>query len=167
MRISDWVSKELGGTLSLRLDDASRIGAVCESHPATTVAIARAVASIPKAREWWDEHRDSALASLRRGEVGNVEVRLSEALVPTAPDVIDFNWAAHKVFWAVKPPEGIAVGQRFLVGDGMGGRAWAEVVEKGGASGVAVVEALANPLSRFFVAAWVEAEELMRAPPIN
>ncbi|MGH9131765.1 MAG: hypothetical protein ACRDWV_08875 [Acidimicrobiales bacterium] len=131
---------------------------------ATLVQLARAIRTVPAALQWWEANKDDAMRWLSAGQVGEVDARLAEMLAPPAPDVIDFNWPPDKVSWAVDVPEGLSVGDRFLVGDGMGGRAWAKVIEAGGKVGVALDGGVTDPYGDLFRAAYDEAVRVAPAP---
>ncbi|HEX3541852.1 MAG TPA: hypothetical protein VHT75_15570 [Acidimicrobiales bacterium] len=83
---------------------------------------------------------------LLKGEPDNVYARLGEALVPPAPDWVDFNWSLEKVWRNGGVPPGSSDGDRFLVGDRNGRRAWAEVTEREGEVGLVLRGQVANPL---------------------
>lgn len=103
-RLQDWVAGELVGALALPPEEAAEVARACCSSgrgngrgtAATVVALARAVASLPAAGQWWAHHGHEARQSLRRGAAGDVEARLGEALAPPAADTLDMNWPDHK-----------------------------------------------------------------------
>ena len=53
-----------------------------------------------------------------------------------SPDALDPNWPKEKAFRAVDIPAGLAVGQRFVVGDSDGQRFLLRVVKCDGRVGV-------------------------------
>lgn len=166
--LEEWVKGELLGRLGLSDAEAEGVASACcvfKGRPspggaATVVAIARAVVSLPAAREWWERHGSEARQSLLRG-FGDVEGDLAEALAPPAPDVLDMNWPSSKVFWAVDVPDELSVGDELLVGDGMGQRRWVRVVEHEGHVGVVVEWAVPNLLDELWEAASHEADDAM------
>lgn len=168
-RLQDWVASELVDALALPHEEAAEVARACCSSgrgnergtAATVVALARAVASWPAAGQWWAHHGHEARQLLRRGGAGDVEDRLGEALAPPAADTLDMNWPDHKVFWAVDIPEGCSVGDEFLAGDGMGGRAWMRVTAQAGRVGVTRQRPVANPLDELFHTACDDADRVM------
>ncbi len=109
---------------------------------ATAVAVARAVQELPEGPAWWDlQHRRVVVAvtAMQQGNPDEAYVLLGERLAPDAPDAWDSNWPEDKVWRVVEVPVGLGAGDRFLIGDGMGLRAEAEVSKRGGEGGVVIV----------------------------
>ncbi len=167
-RLKQWMEREFVEGLKLSGREAAEVARACSSwngtasasQAATVVAIARAVKCLPSAREWLVQHEEEARSRLVRGDPDPIEMWIGEATAPPAPDVIDFNWPEFKVFGAVDIPEGLSVGDEFLIGDGMGARAWA-VSERDGKVGVVVTRRVETPLEELLDAAWTEAENLI------
>lgn len=130
---------------------------------ATTVAVARATPALPGGRLWWSEPEGQRILEyLRAGLPDEAEIRIGELLAGPAPDVIDFNWPAAKMFWAVPIPEGLGPGDRFVVGDGMGVRGTMVVAEEAGQVGVALeAGSVWDPLAQLYREAYAEASALV------
>jgi len=172
-RLVDWTAGELVRCLALSQNAADAAAQTCFPVPgnvsvgtaATTVSIARAVEQYPQGRIWWENARAIWIRLLLAGEPGEVEARLAEFLAEPAPDVWDPNWPARKLF-GIQIPEGLQIGDSFLVGDGMGARARMMVTERQGERGVVIVpQSSTNPLSSLFREACDEAERLVGESP--
>lgn len=131
-RLKTWVVEEMSSVILLTPEDAERIANACCLSPvhaagnaATVVAIARALRSLPAARYWWEQNGTKAIQWLTESKIDEVDDWLAEDLGPLAPDLVDLDWPGYKVFNQVPIPDGLSVGDEFLVGDGMGSRAWA------------------------------------------
>jgi hypothetical protein len=160
-----WVVDELSAGL-LSESDARHVteamGAWLAHHAADAVAVARIVRERPDAAAWWRSERSTrAREALHGGSPDEAFVTFAEMVGDAAPDVWDTNWPDNKFLWAVGIPPSAEPGDRFLIGDGMGMRALAEVVERDGVRGAAIVPGSCRHTLRPWVdAAGVEAEEL-------
>jgi hypothetical protein len=143
--LESWVEAELR---SSGLPDPAVVVAAARgrsSHPdliaTELVCMAREVTTRPDPAGWWAAVLPTAYGRLLlAGEPDELLCRLAEEHADPAPDCWDPNWPPHKV-GRVMVPIGAEVGHRELVGDGMGSRAWVEVVEREGAPWAVIAEA--------------------------
>lgn len=166
-RLKTWVVEEMSDVIFLTPEDAERIADACCPSPghapgnaATVVAIARALRSLPAARDWWEQNGTKAIQWLTEGKIDEVDDWLAEDLAPPAPDLVDFNWPGSKVFNQVPIPVGLSIGDEFLVGDGMGSRAWAKVVLRDGQVGAVLQRRVYTPFREIRWDVWDEATDL-------
>jgi molybdopterin adenylyltransferase len=165
----DWIVGELVGGLAMAETDAWQV--VASHRPsgrgidlgtaAGLVAIARSVRLVPAARAKWAADQARFLVWMLHGESGNAEALLGEAIAPPAPDAVDLQWRADKLFDAAGViPAGARDGEEFLVGDGAGGRAWLRVAVRDGRRGSEYVRPGSSPLTDLFDEAVAEACKL-------
>lgn len=126
---------------------------------AGVVALARAIPRLPEGVDWWESTEGRLVRQrLMEGETGYAEGAVDERLAPSAPDCWDPNWPANKVF-RMPAPEGLGIGDTFLVGNGEGRRGEARVVERDGEIGVEIGRSW-GPTDDFFEAALDEVRQL-------
>jgi hypothetical protein len=137
-RLVEWATAELM-TSGLAAEDASTAASYITTAPGdgpilaavTMVVTARGIARLPEGSLWWTS--DAAALPKRRllsGEPDLAWVSVAERLAEPAEDCWDPNWPSYKVATTMLP-EGAAVGDSFVVGNGEGVRARIEVVEHG------------------------------------
>jgi len=87
---------------------------------------------LPGGKEWWDgEEGRKWKGWLLEGRGPDLHQQMAEIVSP-APDCWNINWPEHKRFRVVDPPEGSALGDMFIVGDGEGRRGLFRVTDRDG-----------------------------------
>jgi hypothetical protein len=80
------------------------------------------------------------LRLLLDGKFTEAFYRAAEILTGPPGEDVDFNWPPDKFFNVVPLPAGLNEGDTFLIGDGEGGRATAEIVVQDSLAGAVLVD---------------------------
>lgn len=168
--LTSWVASALVDAFSVAAEDAARRAHVVTSATGSSlpvqagevVAICRATARLPSIASWWRSEEGQRAFDRIDTQPDLAWAGLNEYLAAPAPDVLDPNWPASKVFWAVDRPDGSQPGDEFIVGSGEGERYLMRVVQKDGQVGVEWVFSLGTPLDSYWHWSVAEAESIIR-----
>jgi len=167
-RLRPFIVSALVEAFRLSTDDAERLAVVAIANAGASPAIrageivglCRATRQLPWVAEWWtSEAGQRAFATLPTCP-DNAWTALNEACAVPAPDALDPNWPAEKVFNLVELPDRIRPGDEFVVGNGLGDRFVMRAVERAGRTGAELVKAIGGPLDSYWYQAIVEAERI-------
>lgn len=120
-------------------------------------------APVPGGRDWWQSTAGRVTLSFLNGARGGyVYPNVAEAVAEPAPDEIDPNWPASKIWGAQIIPPGLGPGDEFTLGNGEGMRARLRVEERDGKLGSVVVN-WTDPLRPLFDEAREEAARIIES----
>ncbi len=99
----------------------------------------RAMSRVPGGKAWWSTDGKWAKEHLIAGKVDEAVYRIAEMVAEPAPDDWDPNWPEHKAFALISVPDGAAIGDEFVVGNGGGSRGRFRVEQRDGRLGAALI----------------------------
>lgn len=166
--LRSWIASAVTDAFGIPPEDAEQLADVAIEQAGASpamraggiVGLCRATQRLPWVAEWWSsESGQRAFATLATSPDAAWSA-LNEACAAPAPDALDPNWPAEKMFRAVHRPDGSEPGDEFVVGNGEGERYVMRVVGRDGQVGTELVRALGAPLDSYWYQAIVEAERI-------
>lgn len=168
--VRTWLRELLINEAAFSNDEAKQAAAACclwkgsfELGGAISAAIgARTSPRLPGGKNWWNGAGRWAKDHLLAGRADEATYKIAEMLAEPAPDDWDPNWPDSKRFSRITLPEGAAVSDEFVVGNGEGQRGRFRVEEREGRIGAALIESWWS-LDDLWGPAKSEAEALLKA----